>query len=209
MTIRAVLFDFGGVIVDGPFREFSAVAERVGAPVDAIRQINSRNPDANAWAQAERGELDTDAFVAAFAADAAGLDIPLPAQEIIDVLAAMAATRDDASPAMLELVADLKERGIPIALITNNVRPMSDDPGASWVYDVFDVVVESSVEGTRKPEEGIYRITLERLGVEASDVVMLDDLGINLKTARSLGMHTLKVTDPDVAAGELRALLAG
>ena len=209
MTIRAVLFDFGGVIVEGPFRNFSAVAERVGAPADAIRLINSQNPDANAWARAERGELDTDQFVAAFDSDAAALDIPLPAQEIIDVLAAMAATRDDASPAMLGAVAELRARGFPIALITNNVRPMSDDPGATWVYDEFDVVVESSIEGTRKPEEGIYRITLERLGVEASDAVMLDDLGINLKTARSLGMQTIKVTDPDAAAKELLALLDG
>ena len=55
---------------------------------------------------------------------------------------------------MLDVVAECRKRGLPIALITNNVRPMSDDPGASWVYDEFDVVVESSVEGTRKPEEG-------------------------------------------------------
>ena len=69
----------------------------------------------------------------------------------------------------------------------------------------FDMVVESSIEGIRKPDPAIYRIACERLGVEPSSCVFLDDLGINLKPARAMGMHTIKVVDEDEAIRELAA----
>jgi putative hydrolase of the HAD superfamily len=72
----------------------------------------------------------------------------------------------------------------------------------------FDVVVESAVEGLRKPELPIYELVLERLGVDASEAVFLDDLGINLKPARAMGMTTIKVVDPDDALRELASVLA-
>ena len=205
--LAAVLFDFGGVIVEGPFTAFAEVCRRAGVSPDAVRQINSRDPDTNAWARAERGELDAEQFAEAFAAEAADLGHPLPAQGVLDVLAAMHPGRDRAHPAMLEVLDACTSAGLRLGLITNNVRPLGENPDADWVFDTFDVVVESSVEGTRKPEERIYRLALERLGVDAPAAVMLDDLGINLKPARTLGMRTIKVTDPSAAAAELHALL--
>ena len=71
----------------------------------------------------------------------------------------------------------------------------------------FDIVVESWLEGVRKPEPEIYRRTLARLGVAAREAVMLDDIGVNLKTALNMGMATIKVTDPIVALEELEALV--
>jgi putative hydrolase of the HAD superfamily len=72
---------------------------------------------------------------------------------------------------------------------------------------IFDVVVESSVEGVRKPDPAIYQLTLDRLGIAAEAAVYLDDLGINLKPARAMGMTTIKVGDPDAALADLAAVL--
>ena len=114
---------------------------------------------------------------------------------------------DAARPVMLDLLAELRAAGLALALITNNIRPLGDSPDVRWVFDTFDVVVESALVGTRKPEPAIYRRALDSLGVAAERAVMLDDLGINLKPARALGMATIKVVDAEQAAGELRQLL--
>ena len=106
-------------------------------------------------------------------------------------------------PRMLEAVRRLRRNGIAVAAITNNWKDLM----APTVNGHFDVVVESYLEGVRKPEPEIYRRTLARLGVEPGEAVMLDDIGANLKTARSMGMSTIKVTDPDVALEELGAIV--
>ena len=205
--IAAVLFDFGGVVIAGPFAAFADVARRSGASADAVREINSRNPDTNAWARAERGELDPDAFVAAFEQEAAELGHAIDAREIVDVLAGMSPRRDTAIPEMLDAIERCRAAGVKLGLITNNVRPMAGKPEAAWVFDTFDTVVESCVLGARKPEPAIYEETLRRLGVEPARAAMLDDLGINLKTARAMGITTIKVVDPAAAAAQLCELV--
>ena len=132
--VAAVLFDFGGVIIQGPFAAFAELSARTGVPVDAVRQINTRNPDGNAWARAERGELTSDEFAALFAQEAADLGHALPAQEILDILAAMSPRRDAAFPAMLAAIAACRAAGLRLALISNNVRPMSADPDAASLW---------------------------------------------------------------------------
>ncbi len=72
---------------------------------------------------------------------------------------------------------------------------------------LFDVVIESSKEGIRKPQPEIYRLACERMGVDPANVVYLDDLGINLKPARKLGMTTIKVLSQDQAIEDLSAVL--
>ena len=80
--------------------------------------------------------------------------------------------------------------------------------GASHeLLQLFDVVVESSRVGCRKPERRFYEIALEELAVLPDEVVFLDDLGVNLKPAREMGMTTIKVVDPDVAIDELGRVL--
>ena len=89
--------------------------------------------------------------------------------------------------------------------MTNNFA--ADDPPrppeVAAIFDLFDAVVESSVVGVRKPEPRFYRLACEAVGVQPDQVVYLDDLGINLKPARAMGMHTIKVTDPERAIREL------
>jgi putative hydrolase of the HAD superfamily len=114
---------------------------------------------------------------------------------------------------MVAAVRRLREAGLPLALLSNNVAPMERTGRLGELLELFDAVVESSVEGVRKPEPEIYHRALARLSAAAgrdlapSDCAYLDDLGINLKPARAMGMHTIKVTDPDVALDELSALV--
>jgi putative hydrolase of the HAD superfamily len=110
---------------------------------------------------------------------------------------------------MVEALRRCSER-LRTALLTNNVAPMAESAeagAASGVVDLFDVVVESSVVGCRKPELRFYEIACEGLGVEPAACVFLDDLGINLKPARAMGMTTVKVVDPDAAIAELEAVV--
>jgi putative hydrolase of the HAD superfamily len=98
-------------------------------------------------------------------------------------------------------------------MVSNNVAPMERTGGLGELLDLFDAIVESSVEGVRKPEPEIYELTVARLSLAVdrpltpSDCGYLDDLGINLKPARALGMHTIKVVDPAAALAELSALV--
>jgi len=73
--------------------------------------------------------------------------------------------------------------------------------------DRFDLVVQSSVVGCRKPETRFYEIACEMLGVQPTECVFLDDLGINLKPAAAMGMRTIKVLDAAQAIADLEALL--
>lgn len=197
MTVSAVLFDFGGVVLTSPLEAFDAYEQREGLPPGVIRRINTTDPDGNAWAKLERGEVDADGFAELFRAEAtaAGADI--------DPYAILALLAGEPRPVMVEALRRLRGAGLPVGLLTNNIAPLPRDGELGEVLALFDTVVESSVEGIRKPEPEIYRRALERLGTTPGGCAYLDDLGVNLKPARALGMHTIKVGDPEVALAEL------
>lgn len=196
--VRAVLFDLGGVVFDSPLDGFARYEAEVGLPANFIRTLNSTNSDHNAWARFERGEFDRDAFIAAFEAEALAAGQKLEGVRVLESL------KGDVRPAMVEAMRRLKQAGFRIAAVTNNVAPMaSGDRDVSDWLGLFDLVVESSVVGVRKPEPEFYRLALEGLAVEAAECVYLDDLGVNLKPARAMGMTTVKVLDVDSALAEL------
>jgi putative hydrolase of the HAD superfamily len=203
VSVEAVLFDFGGVVVDAPFDAFGVLEQRNGLDPGIVRRINARNPDTNAWAQLERAEIDAARFASLFEAEAASLGATLDGAEIISILTGLRASRSDARPVVLATIADLHRRGVPVGLLSNNIAPMDSTPDTQWVYEEFDAVIESSRVGARKPDEKIYRIGCEILGCSPERTVFLDDLGINLKTARRLGMDTIKVVDAQTAMAEL------
>jgi putative hydrolase of the HAD superfamily len=195
---RAVLFDLGGVVFDSPLDGFAHYEQEIGLPATFIRTLNATNSDANAWARYERGELDRDAFITAFEAEA------LAAGQQLSGLRVLEALKGELRPAMLAALRRLQVSELRTAAVTNNVAPMaSGERDVSELLGLFDVVVESSVVGVRKPEEAFYRMALEQLGVTARECVYLDDLGVNLKPARALGMTTIKVFDADSALAEL------
>ena len=202
--IRAALFDFGGVLSTSPFDALARFERERGLPEGMIRRLNATNPDNNAWAQLERGDVDLDGFGTMFAEEAAAAGHQLEGHEVITLL------HGEMRPEMVEAVRRCGER-LKLGLLTNNFVPLderpSEDPRAAYaaVIALFDVIVESSVVGVRKPDPRFYEIACEQLEIEPPEAVFLDDLGINLKPARAMGMTTIKVGDPDQAIEELEA----
>lgn len=202
----AVFFDFGGVILSSPFEAFAVYEQRVGLPPDAVRTINATNPDDNAWARFERSEIDVAEFVATFEREALELGFELSGADVLACL------DGELRPEMVDVVRRCSA-DYTTALLTNNVVTMdAANLGANSaghhafgdVLSVFDVIVESSVVGRRKPQPEFYELACELAEVEPSRVVFLDDLGINLKPARAMGMTTIKVgTDFGAAIVEL------
>jgi putative hydrolase of the HAD superfamily len=206
-TVRAVIFDLGGVITESPMHAFAAYEAEAGLPEGLIRRLNSTDPDANAWARFERNELDVAGFTEAFEAEALAAGYRVSAARVLEGL------RGELRPEMVAAVGRLKDAGLPVGLLSNNVAPMERTGELGQLLALFDAIVESSTEGVRKPEPEIYRRALTRLGqavgetLEASDCAYLDDLGINLKPARALGFRTIKVIEPADALAELSALV--
>ena len=200
MPITAVLFDFGGVILSSPFDAFNRYEADHDLPTGFLRSVNATNPDANAWARLERSELDVDGFAAAFEAESAALGHRVSGWDVLALLAG------DVRPEMVEAVRRCSER-LKVALLTNNVSGLEATGVVADIVAMFDLVVESSVVGVRKPDPAFYELACERLGIEPADAVFLDDLGINLKPARAMGMQTIKVGDPAVAIAELEAIV--
>ena len=218
---EAVIFDFGGVITSSPFEAFNRYEAAHKLPENFIRTINATNPDTNAWALFERSDIDAAAFDGAFReeARAAGHDVGGA-----DVLALLAG---DVRSEMVAVLDELKARGYRIACITNNVKTTPDNTNGGGVSGAnpgmarsaekaaeiatvmarFEMVIESSVEGVRKPDPAIYQLACTRLGVAPEACVFLDDLGINLKPARAMGMGTVKVLNAAQAIADLGTLL--
>ena len=201
--IEAVLFDFGGVILSSPFEAFAAYEKEIGLPTDTIRKINATDPDSNAWAQFERREVSTEEFVILFEEEALALGYELDAQRILEGL------HGSLRPSMVEALSKCSSK-FKTAMLTNNITPMGEqdlDEDVQKVVEIFDLLIESSIEGCRKPEEKFYEVACERLDVKPENCVFLDDLGINLKPARAMGMATIKVIDPEDAIKELYEIL--
>ncbi len=198
MVIRSVMFDFGGVITSSPFDAFARYEREGGLPEGFIRLVNSTDPDTNAWSHLERGQLDVAGFASAFEDEALALGHQVDGRAVLDMLSG------DIRPAMVDAVRRCTER-FATACVTNNfaMEDVATPPEVLAVFDLFDVVVESRVVGIRKPEPRFYEMACELVGVAPDEVVYLDDLGINLKPARAMGMHTIKVTDPDEALRQL------
>jgi putative hydrolase of the HAD superfamily len=201
--IQAVIFDFGGVITESPFEAFAKLERERGLPENFIRRINATNPHENAWARFERSELDLAGFDEAFAREAHGAGHPLRGADVLGCL--QGALR----PAMVKALEHIRAR-TKAGCITNNVK--NDESASSWrssdverVMGLFHHVIESSKVGLRKPDPRIYAMMVEALNVDPKRCVYLDDLGINLKPARDMGMVTIKVQSGDQALAELEA----
>lgn len=206
--IKAVIWDFGGVLTSSPFEAFNAYEKDRGIPTDFIRGINATDPETNAWAQFESSAVSIDDFDGLFAAESKAAGHEIRGKDVIALLSGKL------RPRMVSVLEKCKAN-FTVVCITNNVKSghgpgmARNRDGASDVAQVmqkFDILVESSVEGIRKPNPEIYKIACERAGIEPSQAVFLDDLGINLKPAKALGMQTIKVVSVDQAIDELAAI---
>ena len=201
---RAVIFDLGGVVFPSPFEAFDDYDVTAGYPAGSVRGLIRTSSETGAWAALERGELTMDEFCAA-------LEPKRPARASRSTPRALLASVGGgfgARPQMVHAIERIRAEGLRVAALTNNWASPTGGAAPNGLRALaFDVVVESAVEGLRKPDPRIYELVLDRLGVEASASVFLDDLGINLKPARAMGMTTIKVIDPDDALAELEQAL--
>lgn len=198
---EAVIFDFGGVITESPFEAFNRLEAERGIPKDTIRRINATNPHENAWARFERAEIDIAGFDTAFAEEAKAVGHVLPGRDVMGCL--YGAVR----PSMLEALRRISAR-MKTGCITNNVKTEGSSSGwrnksVDEAMSLFHHVIESSKVGVRKPDPRIYKMMTDELSVDPKRCIYLDDLGINLKPAREMGMTTIKV---EAAAPALEAL---
>jgi putative hydrolase of the HAD superfamily len=207
VTHTAVVFDLGGVVMPSPIDAFRAYETRNGLPHRFLSEVVLAGGDDNAWSRLERGELTMDEFTDEFEAECAMAGGNVVVADLFSAIGSGAGAR----PAMLTAIRRIRSEGLRTAALTNNWRPHAEAPGVGehtpMLAEVFDIIVESAVEGLRKPDPRIYELTCARLGVMPGEAVFLDDLGVNLKSARALGMTTIKVDDPAVALAELGAVL--
>jgi putative hydrolase of the HAD superfamily len=203
-SLKAVLFDFGGVLSSSPFEAFEAYEASHGLPHGFIRSLNATDHHENAWARLERSEISIEQFVALFEAEAESAGQSLDGMEVLSLLGGQI------RPRMVAAVERCRERYL-VGLLTNNFlsAKAAEQPGSQLasVLGLFDAVVESSRIGVRKPEVRFFEIACERLAIAPHEAVFLDDLGVNLKPARSLGMRTIKVTTEEEALAELSGIV--
>ncbi|KAM7234362.1 hypothetical protein CapIbe_014520 [Capra ibex] len=110
-------------------------------------------------------------------------------------------------PVMTEAISQIRAKGLQTAVLSNNFYLPNGKSFLLLDWKQFDVVVESFLEGVCKPDPRMYKLCLEWLGQQPSESIFLDDLGPNLKAAAGLGIHTIKVHDPETAVKELETLL--
>ena len=202
--LEAVIWDFGGVLTSSPFEAFARFEREHALPPDIIRRTNASNHHENAWAKFERAEVDLETFDRLFAAESKALGAEVRGKDVLPLLSG------DLRPEMVEALKRIKSR-FRTGCITNNLpaNAIGSASGRSLyiaeVMVLFDHVIESAKIGLRKPDPKIYRMMVEALGVDPKRCVYLDDLGVNLKPAREMGMATIKVVNGPQAIAELEA----
>ena len=207
MAIEAVLWDFGGVFTTSPFEAFNRYEAAKGIPKDLIRTVNATNPLENAWALFEQARIDRDGFDMKFLEESTALGHPVRGADVLPLLSG------DVRPRMVGALKVCKQH-FKVGCITNNMAQghgpsmATSDAAASrsaGIMALFDVIVESSKSGVRKPDPRIYRMACDQIGVEPARCVYLDDLGINCKPAAELGMKAIKVVSEAQALDDLAA----
>jgi putative hydrolase of the HAD superfamily len=202
--IEAVIWDFGGVLTTSPFEAFARFEKERGLPIDIIRRTNAANHLENAWAKFERAEVDIETFDRLFAEESKALGAEVRGRDVLPLL------QGDLRPEMVEALKRIKAQ-CKTGCITNSLpaNAMGSTSGrmlyVKEVMVLFDHVIESAKIGLRKPDPRVYTMMIERLGVDPAKCVYLDDLGVNLKPAREMGMTTIKVVSAPQALTELEA----
>ena len=183
MNIQTIIFDFGGVITDSPIEGFKKLEKSYGISKGVISSIVMTNPDNNAWAKSERGEIDIKTFIDEFNLEAKKLGHNLNAKEILKQL------YGPLRPLMVEKIASLS-KNYQLICLTNVLKgvhvfsPKERKKEVDHVLSFFYKISESCEIGMRKPEKRIYRYLLDDLKIKPENSVFLDDLGMNLKTAK-------------------------
>jgi putative hydrolase of the HAD superfamily len=207
-VIKAVISDFGGVVTLPLFEGFRRAHAEIGVPIEALgaamQLTASRNPEPPLWTL-ERGQLSEPDFLQELE-DALTEITGRPVS--LDGYGARLMGELEPNEPLLTRYRELRTRGVRLAILTNNVREWHDIWRTAFEIDaLFELVVDSAFEGTRKPEPRIYEITLERLGLEPGDCAFIDDVDVNVTAANELGLHGIHFRTTEQVIAELDALV--
>lgn len=230
-SIRAVLFDIGGVVVGSPIVGISRFERKLKLPVNYLNALVTAHGREGAFQRLERGELAMADFLPLFGQQMSdvelgnqayrvylkrsGRDCPdLPTSLQIDgadLWGEMMAEVHNVDQIIVHAIERLRARGLVVAALTNNWAAAEDEaaPDARMLREMFDHYIESSVVGLRKPDPAIFQHTLDLLGVKGSETAFLDDIGLNLKSAATLGIRGVRVLPgkSEAAVRELEQLV--
>jgi putative hydrolase of the HAD superfamily len=212
MAIRAVISDFGGVLTTPLLGSFAAFQDETGISAETLGRAMQRIAESEGehpLFELERGGLTESEFLDLLRAQ---LVPELGHEPQLHRFREIYFEALDPNQPMIDLMRDLKGRGYRMALLTNNVREWEP----LWrtmlpVDEIFEVVVDSAFVGIRKPDPGIYELTLERLGggVGARECLFVDDVEVNIAAARQLGMTAVQFRSSEQAIAEIETALAG
>jgi len=205
----AVVFDFGGVLISPITNRISEVAERHGVSMEELLHVLMGPPaestDDHPWHRAERGEIPVQGFQELVQPWADEMGIELHGDEFDIILDGVFRVHDD----VVQRIVELRAAGMTTALLTNSFVEFRAHLESHVDFRIFDLVIDSSEVGFRKPEPEIYALTTQRLGIAADRILYLDDFLANVEGARRAGWDAIHVTGSEQALAELDRALAG
>ncbi|XP_049554150.1 acyl-CoA dehydrogenase family member 10 isoform X3 [Orcinus orca] len=205
-TYRAVIFDMGGVLIPSPGRVAAEWEVQNHIPSGTILKALISGGENGPWMKFMRAEITTEDFLQEFGRLCSEISkTSVPLDSFFSLLTSERVAKP--FPVMTEAITQIRAKGLQTAVLSNNFYLPNGKSFLPLDRKQFDVVVESCLEGVCKPDARMYKLCLERLGRQPSESIFLDDLGPNLKAAASLGIHTIKVHDPETAVKELETLL--
>ena len=204
----SIFWDFGGVITSSPFEAFNKFEIKNNLPENFLRKVNSTNPQSNAWALLEQSKISQMEFNELFFQESSDLGYGVDGLEVLNLL------EGDLRLGMVEIIKTLKKKGFTQACLTNNFIPDNDNQPdmidlnkKTEIFNLFDFIFESKEIGLRKPDQAFYDYVLEKVDTSPEKIIFLDDLGINLKPAKAMGITTIKVVSESQAKVDLENLL--
>jgi putative hydrolase of the HAD superfamily len=209
--VQALISDFGGVLTTPLMDSFAALQgdseidlQAVGIALAQVAEETGAHP----LFELETGRMSEQDFLAQLGA---ALSVNAGRKVELDGFGERYFANLHPNQDLIDYFRRLRtERGLRLALLTNNVREWEP----LWrpklpVDELFELVVDSAFVGMRKPDPDIYELTLERLGLPAEACVFLDDIDVNVEAARSLGMTAIHFVDTEQAIAEIDAAIAG
>jgi epoxide hydrolase-like predicted phosphatase len=208
--ITAVISDFGGVLTSPLLETFTAFGEasglrpeQLGNAFVAMMERSGVNP----IFELETGRMTEPEFLRGLGAE---LEAQLGRPVEMTGFGEQFFEHLQPNERMIEYMRELRGRGYKLAICTNNIREWE----ARWramlpVDEIFEVVVDSAFVGLRKPEPEIYRLTLERIGVEAAQALLIDDIELNCQGARDVGIAAVWFRSDEQAIADVEAALDG
>jgi putative hydrolase of the HAD superfamily len=212
VSIRAVISDFGGVLTTPLMRAFAALQDEIGIDPGTLGRAMQRIADREGehpLYELERGRTTEEAFLKKLSTE---LAVDLGHEPELHRFREIYFDALRVNEPMIEVMRDARDRGFRMALLTNNVREWEPRWRSMVAVDeIFELVVDSAFVGMRKPEPEIYELTVERLGdgIAPDDCIFVDDVEVNVATARAIGMRGIHFRDNEQAIPEIEAALDG